>query len=196
MGIKSLFYTDFRKTKQIYRREFEFEVEATLEEERVDGYARQALECVERVGMLTNDEKENLRIEMLRKLDLKHDEITGLIDTFISRSSWFVIIFDTIVRITIIVAIIAAILGRFDLVPTILLFLFVLFMISQIKSLFARISYVFAGGERIFDILLDLYYIYGEIEAVLFFADYRGLSRANDNQKIWIYTTSHKTAPI
>ena len=196
MGIKRLFYTDFRETQRIYRREFEAEVEATLEEERVDGYARQALECVERVKRLSNDEKEHLRIEMLSRLDLKHDEIENLIDTFISRSSWFVIVFDTITRLTIIVAIVTAILGRFDLVATILIFLFALFIISQIKSLFAQISFILTGSGKIFNTLFDLYHIYGEIEAVLFFADYRGISRANDRQKIWIYSTSHKTAPI
>ena len=60
-----------------------------------------------------------------------------------------------------------------------------------IGDLYSEISYISTGSGLIFDTLLELYYIYGKLEAVLFFADYRGLSHFKRDQKRWVYTTTH-----
>lgn len=195
MSIRRLFYTDFKETRRIYQKEFETNVEATLEEERVDGYAEFALEYGERLARCPVSERENLRIRSLNDLDKKRNEIVELINVFIDRSAWFVVMFDAIIRISIIATILTAIFSCYNVAIVLLVFILILHLISQFGAVFAGVSFFLTGSGALFEELLGKYHSYGCSEAALFFSDYRNLSKAGEKQKIWVYTTSHKTAP-
>ncbi len=183
-----------RETENSIRERIGDMAEGTFESERRKGYAEGALEFGEEISAMVTNEKEQLRNNFSKDLDLEKTYIVKLWETVISRTASFQIYFVITIRVAFFAAVLCFILSAYPVAIALSIFTVISFIISVVPGLMQFVMFTLTGSFRISDKLLVAYYKYGRIEAGLFFADYRDISRIREQQKKWIYTTSHKTA--
>ena len=196
VNFKRLFGVDLEGAKQDMRDRIKIEVEGNLEDEREDGFkeAKEGLE--EQISAMDVIQKETIRVDTLKQLNSQKFKIIALIDLFITKTVLFQIWFDIITKLSFFIGIFAILFKAYKVSAIAFMIMLLLIMIGRLEDLYGNISYLVTGTGRTVNKLLDAYHYYGELEARLFLADFRGFSHTERDRKTWVYTTSHtKTAP-
>ena len=185
-----------RETEDSIRKRIGDIAESTFEDERRKGYTEGALEFGEEICSMVTIAKEKIRNDCSRDLDSKKVDIVRLWETIISRTASFQIYFVVTTRLIFFASIICLIFGGYTAAIILGIITVLSFIVSVVPGLMQFIMFILTGSFRISDKLLVKYYEYGRMEAALFFADYRDISRIQERQKTWVYTTSHRTASL
>ena len=193
MEILEYFKRDFKETEQEIRKQIEEGMEPIFEEEREKGYAECALEVCDEVSIMTARQKEDLRIKCLAELKKIEQEARQIWDRQIRKmtifhiGTFYFMFFGSILTVFL--------LGLRLWTPTIIssIVVLVVFIISRISSIYAKIMAVFISAWKASEKLFILYNRYGRTEATLKMADYRGFSKKQIEERRWIFSTTHAT---
>lgn len=194
MFVDEIIKESVRETKDLIRERISNTAESVFEDERRKGYAEGAIEFGEEIEQMVVLEKEQLRNNFSRDLSLKRSNIITLWETVINRTTSFQIWFEIVIRLTFFIALFSLLFSAYRIAIIFGIFTAISFIVSVVPGLFQTVMFISTGCCQISDRLLMAYYQYGRIEAALYFADYRDISKISETQKHWIYTTSHKTA--
>ncbi|MBP5674975.1 hypothetical protein J6W91_01450 [Candidatus Saccharibacteria bacterium] len=195
MSIFRFFIADYDDTKRIIRTRIEEIAEEEFEKYRRDAYAKGMIEFVDDIEVMTNNQKEELRVENVKDLEKSKNRIAQLWDLLASRTAKFQIMFSAFLKIGTVAALLCFFFGYRSSALAIFVIVAVAFVISLMKGLFSKIMYVFNGSFLIMEELIDEYEQYGYTEAALCLADYRNISRSAERRNEWIFTPTHKNPP-
>lgn len=168
------------------------ESECCMEQAREEGFDQALSQFKDQIGQFTHDEKEIMRIDSQHQLEDLNEEIEEAwgnvihkIATWslIYRYSTYVILFPTLVLL---------LLGKVlasQIYLLVALFIIMLLAIDQIRD---PIIYFFSGLSKDSDKLMDLYVLYGAVEATITIVDTRGLSQINRSRRYWVFSHHHQ----
>ena len=195
MFVQQIISCAIDEAKDLIRKRIEYTAEGTFEDERRKAYAEGALSFGENIELMTLDDREKLRLKCQRDLKEKRNDIVSLWEKMIERTAYFQIEFEIVARLVFFVALICFLFSIYTAAIVFGIVTIILFIISIIPGLFQTVMFILTGLGFISDRLLVRYTEYGRIEAALYFADYRRLTRVREQQQTWIFTTSHKNPP-
>ncbi len=180
------------------RGQLEEETEKICEDERRRCFVEGAMLFSEDISTMTNDQKERVRTENNRNLELYQKEIFQIWEKMIKRYLKFQIICDTyegaIFFLGGLIALLTLLFGK-SLMNTVLLIIMVFLilgvvMLSRLPKVYVSTMFISTGSIHLVKQLFKLYGKYGRSEAAIYLSDYRGISRIDLDH--WVYTSSHE----
>jgi|GEM_PF-5214276 len=192
MGIFRYFERELRDVKHEIRRRIEEQAEFVFEEERENGYVECMLEICDDVEIMTHEQKESLRLECLRELNVLRREIESLWEKQIDRTARFQVGTNIFILVGLIATALMFIFGYYNSAIFSITIIVAVIMISKINALYSQIMYFFTATWAISDQLLVTYNKYGRTEAALKLADWRDFSKNITDERKWIFSTTHK----
>lgn len=180
-------YMTIETIRQVMRNQIGEDCEKEFEQERLDNYHIGLESFKKDMEDIPNNEKELIRVKLMRDLRVQEAEIRGLWEEIIHRAAICQYIFNTLSIVLVAFAFIALFTLHFK-------FVFIFSSLSILTSLFMRTGKVFSiamyymtWNWSLTQQLYEAYGQYGTDEARLEVADYRNLLSRKRN---FIFTTT------
>jgi len=192
------FYDLVQEARAKIRGQLEEETEKICEDERRKCFVEGAMLFAEDISIMTNIQKEKVRTENGRNLEILRNEIFQIWEKMIKRYVKFQMIYAIYEEVIFFLAgaVLLIVLVSEKNVRNVIILGVMTFLMGAVtllsKSTKVYISTMFmsTGSIHLVKQLFKLYGKYGRSEAAIYLSDYRGISRIDLDH--WVYTSSHE----